>query len=123
MEVGKMLTFCGFDIELHVDAVLARRSGPSLCCASDSTGARWLIVKVDDDPFHLAWLCVPVSERAMQAVATGRAAARDAIQHSFTGTVELVAVDHGRAVPDRCLLCSDIPERLLPADDRVLVAA
>ena len=68
-----MLTFRGFDVELFIDVVLARRSGPSLCCARDSTGARWLIVAVDEDPSHLAWLCVPVSERAMQAVATGRA--------------------------------------------------
>ena len=118
-----MLTFHGFDIELVIDAVLDRHSGPSLCCARDSLGARWLIVAVDEDPSHLAWLCVPVSERAMHAVATGRATARNAIQHSFTGTVELVAVDHGKAVPDRCLLCSDVPERLLPADDRVPVAA
>jgi hypothetical protein len=118
-----MLTFHGFDIELFIDAVLDRRSGPSLCCALDSLGARWLIVAVDEDPSHLAWLCVPVSERALRAVATGRATARDAIQHSLTGTVDLVAVDNGRAVRDRCLLCSEVPERLLPADDRVLVAA
>jgi hypothetical protein len=118
-----MLTFCGFDIELFVEAVVARRDGPSLCCARDSTGAQWLIVQVDDDPSHLAWLCVPVSERAMQAIVTGRAALRDAIQHSATGAVELVVVDHGRAVADRCLLCADVPEQLLPADDRHVLAA
>jgi hypothetical protein len=110
-----MLIFCGFDIELFVEGVLARRDGPTLCCAHDSAGDHWLIVEVDDDPVHLAWLCVPVSERAMEAVVSGRAAPWDAIRHSATGTVDLVAVDHGRAVPDRCLLCASIPEQLLPA--------
>lgn len=111
-----MLIFCGFEIELVIDGVVARQDGPTLCCARDSAGDRWLIVEVDDDPVHLAWLCVPVSERAMDAIASGRAAARDAVRHSVTGTVDLVTIDHGRAVPDCCLLCASIPEHLLPAD-------
>jgi hypothetical protein len=118
-----MLTFCGFDIELFIEAVIARQDGPSLCCGRDASGSRWLVVEVDDDPLHLAWLCVPVSERAMHAVVTGRAALRDAIQHSFTGTVELVVVNQGRAVPDRCLLCADVTEDLLPARERLVLAA
>jgi hypothetical protein len=118
-----MLMFYGFDIELFIEAVHARRDGPTLCCACDACGDQWLIVEVDDDPVHLAWLCVPVSNLAMQAVVRGRAAPRDAIRHSATGTVELVAVDHGRAIPDSCLLCADIPEHLLPADDRPAMAA
>jgi len=118
-----MLTFYGHEIELLVEKVLVRNNGPSLCCAWDETAHRWLIVRVDADPDHLAWLCVPVSERAMAAVASRRAAPRDAIRHSATGAVELVVVDHGRAVPDQCLLCSDIPRHLLPADDRRVLSA
>jgi hypothetical protein len=119
-----MLVFCGFEIELFVEGILARVDGPQVCVARDWNTHRWLIVNVDQDPDHLAWLCVPVSERAIDAIVSGRAAPRDAVQHSATGTVELVVVDHGRAVPDRCLLCADIPTHLLPAgDSRVLSAA
>jgi hypothetical protein len=119
-----MLTFCGYETELFVETVLARDNGPRLCCARDWTGDQWLIVSVDDDPDHLAWLCVPVSEHAMEAVLSGRATPRDASQHSATGTVDLVVIDHGRAIPDRCLLCASIPEQLFPADNcRVLSAA
>ena len=109
-----MLTFCGFDIELFVEEVLATDQG-QVYSARDWSGHRWLIVNIDEDPDRLAWLCAPVSERAMKAVATGRAAPNDAIRHSATGTVDLVVVDHGRAVPDRCLLCANIPQDLLPA--------
>jgi hypothetical protein len=61
-----MLTFCGFDLELFVDEVLNRRDWPTVCCDHDFTGNQWLIVQVDDDPAHLAWLCAPASERAIQ---------------------------------------------------------
>jgi hypothetical protein len=119
-----MLMFYGCEIELSVETVVARRDGPGLCCARDRAGNHYLIVKVDDDPDHLAWLCVPVSERAMQAVLSGRATPRDAIRHSATGTVDLVVVDQGQAVPDRCLLGADIPEYLpLAGDYRVPIAA
>ena len=118
-----MLIFFGFEIELFVDEVLARRDAPTLCCARDSTGRQWLIVEVDEDPVHLAWLCVPVSERAMKAVVSGRASPWDAVRHSATGTIDLVVVDHGRAVPDICLLCASIPEHLLLADDRRVLSA
>jgi hypothetical protein len=36
----------------------------------------------------------------------------------------VVTVDHGRAVPDRCVLCANIPAELLPGSDvRVAMAA
>jgi hypothetical protein len=118
-----MLIFCGFEIELFIEGVLARDDGPRLCWARDYAAQQWLVCRVGDDPEHLAWLCAPVSERAVEAVMSGRATPRDAIRHSVTGTVELVAVDCGRAVPDRCLLCAHIPEDLLPGDDCHALAA
>jgi hypothetical protein len=105
--------FFGFDLELTVETVLAEEGGPTLYSARDLEGGRWLILQVDDDPLHLAWLCAPVSERGARAVLGGRADPLDAVRHSTTGTVDLVRVDHGRAVPDQCLLCSSLPE-LLP---------
>jgi hypothetical protein len=117
------LMFFGFDIELVVEAVIVRDDrGTRVCSAHDCTGQQWLIVKVSDEPDDLAWLCVPVS--AIEAVLTGRGSLRDAIRHSATGTVDLVRVEHGRAVPDRCLLCPSIPDYLLPASNSAeLVAA
>jgi hypothetical protein len=109
-----MLTFYGTDMELFVERELARDDGLSLCCARDWTAHRWLIIRVDDDPDHLAWMCVPVSERTMLAVITGSASLKDVVEHSTTGTVDLVVVDHGRAVADRQLPCVDIAEGLLP---------
>src|SRR2546423_1355562 len=117
-----MLMFCGFDLELAVEAILARGDASTLCQARDLTGGAWLILQVDDDPAHLAWLCAPVSERAIQAVRDGEASPRDGISHSATGTVELVVVDQGRAIPDRCLLCSDAGEHLRPSAHRPLGA-
>jgi hypothetical protein len=119
------LMFFGFEIELVVDAVLNRDDrGTRLCSAHDRTAQQWLIVKVNDEPDDLAWLCVPVSERAIEAILTGRGSLRDAIRHSATGTVDLVRVEHGRAMPDRCLLCPSIPEHLLPPSNLAeLVAA
>ena len=99
-----MLRFCGFDLELLVDDVLSREDWPSVCCARDTEGCSWLIVQTDDDPENLEWMCARSSERAMGAVREGRASPEDLLRHSVTGTVELVAVEHGRAVPDRCLL-------------------
>jgi hypothetical protein len=107
-----MLRFCGFELELLVDDVISREQWPALCEAHDEAGAHWLIVQVDEDQDHPAWLCAPVSRQAIRAVLDGRASPDDVLRHSATGTVELVSVDEGRAVPDRCLLCSEVGERL-----------
>jgi hypothetical protein len=117
--------FFGFEIELVVEAVLVKDDrGTRVCSAHDDTAQQWLIIKVSDEPDDLAWLCVPVSERAIKAVVTGRGSLRDAIRHSATGTVDPLRVEHGRAVPDRCLLCPSIPDYLLPPSNFAeLVAA
>lgn len=107
-----MLRFCGFDLELLVDDVISRDQWPALCEAHDRAGTHWLIVQVEKDQDHPAWLCAPVSPRAIRAVMDGQASPDDVLRHSATGTVELVAVDQGRAVPDRCLLCSEVGEQL-----------
>ncbi len=106
-----MLRFCGFDLELLVDDVISREQWPALCEAHDESGAHWLIVQVDDDQDHPAWLCEPVSPPAIRAVLEGRASPHDVLRHSATGTVELVRVAQGRAIPDRCLLCAEVDER------------
>src|SRR5579862_2982779 len=100
-----MLRFLGYRLELFVDAVLERNDGPRICSARDEVGGRWLIVQVENGPERQAWLCSPVSERALRALAEGKADPADVVCHAPTGTVELVTIDRGRPVPDRCLLC------------------
>jgi hypothetical protein len=118
-----MLTFFGFELELFVDQVLDGQD-PLMHSARDFRGEHWLIIQVDDDPEHLVWVCAPISVRALRSVTAGQASPRDAVRHSLTGNVEIVTVDRGRAVPDRCLRCAVIPESLLPDPElRVLVAA
>ena len=112
-----MFTFCGYELELVVDAVLDRQRGPALWSASDATGGHWLILEAGRDPNHPAWLCAPISLPALDAVRGGRATLRNAFRHSATGTVELVAIEGGQAVPDRCIRCQDVPEELLPPAD------
>jgi hypothetical protein len=107
-----VLRFCGFELELFVDDVLTRQLWPSICCAHDFTGQRWLIVQVNYDPDRLTWMCARASEQAVQAVRSGYASPADVLRHSATGTVELVTVDHGRAVPDRCVPCARVKEHL-----------
>jgi hypothetical protein len=119
-----MMKFYGYELELFCEEVLGEIRGVNVRTGLDFHGGRWLIVRVDDDPEHLVWVCAPVSSRALQEVAAGRASIRDALRHSVTGTVEVVTVDHGRAVRDSCLLCADIPAALLPPGDvRVALAA
>jgi hypothetical protein len=111
-----MLRFCGYDLELFVDRIIDRRhDSPAICSAIDFNGRPWLIVEIENQPEQLAWLCAPVSARAVELVAAGRAAPADAVAHSFTGWVELVVVTKGHAVADQCLLCSQISPRLLSA--------
>ena len=113
-----MLRFCGFDLELVVEDLLppeARGGWPVVYSARDGDGNSWLIVQVDDDPLHMAWLCAPISERALVAVVAGRGAPTDALRHSLTGSAELVTIHQGRALPDRCLLGAQVTEELSAA--------
>jgi hypothetical protein len=112
-----VLTFFGYDLELVVDSVLKGRDGPTLWSGADSDGGSWLILEADRDPAHPAWLCAPISAPALRAIRSGRAKPRDAFLHSVTGTVELVRLEGGHAVPDQCLRCEDVPEQLLPPAD------
>jgi hypothetical protein len=118
-----MMKFYGHELELFAGEVFAEAEGLSVRSGTDFHGEQWLIVRVDDDPEHLVWVCAPVSSRALREVASGKAAVSDVLRHSRTGTVEVVTVERGRSVPDRCLLCSDIPTSLLPANDLRIPAA
>lgn len=104
-----MLKFCGFDLELNVDGIL-QRTGDHLTVlsASDFHAEPWLIVEAGSDAYLTSWVCAPVSRRAVELVAKGRAGAADAVKHSRTGWVEIVRIVDGRAVPDERIACSDL---------------
>jgi hypothetical protein len=112
-----MLTFCGSDLELAIERVLVRRSSYVACVGRDVAEQTWLIVSVDDNPAHLAWMCAPISARALNSVLDGQSTMKAALCHSLTGTAELVVIDDGRVTPDRCVLGADIPEKLMSRAD------
>jgi hypothetical protein len=121
--VAVVLKFLGFELELFVDVAIDDAKA-MVRSARSFLGEHWLIVQVDQNPDHLVWVCAPITLRALEAVRIGRATPRDALRHSASGSVEVVTVDHGRAVPDRWLLCSALGEELLPhPDPGTLVAA
>jgi hypothetical protein len=112
-----MLTFYGYELELFAGRDLGEIDGVRVRAGTDLCGGHWLIARVDSDPEHLVWVCAPVSTHALQAVADQRARVGDVLRHSLTGLVEVVTVDHGRSVPDRCVTCTDLPAELLPHEE------
>jgi hypothetical protein len=103
-----MLTFLGYELELYAVGVIAERDDLNIRYGADLNGGLWLIVRADEDDDRLVWVCAPVTPRMLEEVTAGRADAWDAIRHSITGMVDVVTVDHGRAVPDRCVLSADL---------------
>ena len=118
-----MLRFFGSELELAVDVIVERRAGPIICAARDANEDRWLILQVDDDPSHLAWVCAPVSEYALKAVIANPPAAWSAACHSLTGTAEIVVIDRGRGQPDRCVLGSWLATNAPTTNGREYMAA
>jgi hypothetical protein len=105
----EMLKFCGFDLELTVDAVLQHDCDqPAVFSASDLDGNHWLILEADGNDREMAWICAPASDRMVELVGTGKATARDAVRHSLTGWVEVVRVVDGHAVPDQRVTCVEL---------------
>jgi hypothetical protein len=117
-----MLFFLGFDLEMTIDRVLIEADGPQLCAGTDRSGQRWLVFRSRSDRKESLWLCSPITNRALRLVETGRSAPRDALQHSSTGLVEVVSCVTEGAVPERCLVCGEIPETLLPPPDLMVAA-
>jgi hypothetical protein len=104
----KVLTFLGYELELFGVGVIAQRDGLSVRYGADLNGGPWLIVGVEEDAERLVWVCAPVTLRMLEEVAAGRADAWDAVRHSVTGMVDVVTIDNGRAVPDRCVRSADL---------------
>lgn len=109
-----MLHFLSHNLDLGISEVLAEDDGLKLCIGSDPSGQQWLLYRGRASTDQQVWVCAPASTRALQYVRMGRASVRDALRHSYTGTVEIITVgcDHGTA--DRPMRGTDIPSDLLP---------
>lgn len=104
-----MLRFCGFDLELTVEAVLQRKNDQAaVFSAVDQGGEHWLIVEAGSDGHAISWVCAPASDRAVDSVAAGRASVVDVLKHSLTGWVEVVRVVDGHSVPDQRVSCAEL---------------
>ena len=122
-----MLTVCGWDLLLAVDKVICHSDSRFLGSATDSEGQRWLVLH-NRAPDTRAWLCAAVSERMLEEVEAGRAAASDVFHHSLTGTVEIVRAGDGEGGGederhDRCIRCADLPESLISGDGSIRPSA
>jgi hypothetical protein len=88
------------------------------------SGDPWLVVGVEENPERLVWVCAAVTARMLEEVAAGRADAWDAIRHSITGMVDIVTIENGQAVPDRCVRSADLnPAYLTDLDVGLTLAA
>ncbi|MBO0728726.1 MAG: hypothetical protein J2P57_05675 [Acidimicrobiaceae bacterium] len=120
-----MLHFLGRDIEVEVDRVLRLSGGlPAVCAGSDANRQRWLLFKLGEGPERVRWVCAPVTDRVVEAVAAGQAKPADVIRHSCTGWVELVTFTVGEPPRESCLLCAEDEALLadLPPLDSTLAA-
>lgn len=117
-----MLKFCGFDLELTVESVLQHQDDqPAVFTATDAGGDQWLIVEAASDQHGFSWICAPASNRVVELVVAGRAAAADAIRHSMTGWVEVIRVVDGHAVPDQRVRCCELSSVPLGAKEVLCV--
>jgi hypothetical protein len=109
-----MPTVCGWDLQLDVDRVICETEGCFLGAATDPDGQTWLVLH-RRAPDCVAWLCGEVSSRMLEELEAGRAAPRDVLRHTLTGTVEIVTAaggsEDGR---DRCVCCADLPDSFFP---------
>lgn len=90
---------------LEIDEVLV---AGEVFSAHDGAG-RYLVARTSG----VIWLCAPISERALDCVASGRAELRSAFAHSLTGMVEQFTVRAG-AVGESMIPCADLHDEDLP---------
>jgi hypothetical protein len=93
------------------------QDGPASCWATDSSGDDWLVVHIDDNPDHLAWLCAPVSARALLAVLHCHPQPEMPCATAYRD-LRTRSGRPRRAVPDRCLLGASLPARPSGGADR-----
>jgi hypothetical protein len=102
---GRM--FRGWAEPLEVDEVL---SPGEVFAAHDHQGSRYVLAHTT----AATWLCAPISQRALDCVASGRAELRAVFAHSATGLCERLTVRGDTVLEDSLLTCAELPEDVLP---------
>jgi hypothetical protein len=119
-----MLTFLGYELELAILGAITQGDGRNVHYGADVNGDPWLVVGVEESPERLVWVCAAVTVRMLEEVVAGRADAWDAIRHSITGMVDIVTIENGQAVPDRCVRSAALnPTYLTHLDGGLTLAA
>jgi hypothetical protein len=107
VETAPIRLFNGWQVALRIDEALME---DDVFAAHDEQGVRYLVAHTSDT----TWLCTPVSERALDCVASGRAELRAVFAHSSTGMVERLTV-HGSVVCQESVVpCSELTDDELP---------
>jgi len=101
------MMFRGWQSALEIDAELMPED---VFSAHDSLGTRFLLA-------HTAastWLCAPITERALECVASGQAELRAVFAHSSTGMVERLTVHQGVVCEESLVPCASLNDNVLP---------
>lgn len=107
MNTSPVKLFRGWTMAWEIDEILMP---DEVFSAHDEDGRRYLIAHTDAS----TWLCAPITERALECVASGRAELRAVFAHSSTGMVERLTV-RGSAVCEESLIpCSELDDAVLP---------
>jgi hypothetical protein len=107
MCAGETGFFRGWQAAVFVDEELM---AGDVFSAHDGQGRRYLLA-------HTAasvWLCAPISERALECVASGRAEVRDVFAHSSTGMVDQLTVQGGVVCTESLVPCAELGDDVLP---------
>jgi hypothetical protein len=107
MDEASIKSLRGCDLSLDIDDVLV---DDEVFSGHDQSGTRYLIV-------HTAgttWLCAPVTDRALDCVASNRADIRDVLLHSATGLVERLTIHGSLVCQDSLKFCRELTDDELP---------
>lgn len=107
METAPIKLFNGWKMALQIDEALME---DDVFAAHDEQGTHYLLAHTAAD----TWLCAPLSERALECVASGQAELRAVFAHSSTGMVERLTVRGSvvcqeSVVPGRELTDDELP--------------
>ena len=78
--------------------------------AHDAQGRQYLIARTDEATL----LCAPISERALECVASGRAELRSVFAHSSTGMVERLRPRNAGGFEESLIPCAELTDDVLP---------
>jgi hypothetical protein len=107
MSAVQVLLFRGWQTDVEIDAELMAED---VFSAHDRQGMRFVLAHTADS----TWLCAPITERALECVASGQAELRAVFAHSSTGMVERLTVRRGVVCEESLVPCASLNDDVLP---------